>query len=183
MAAADIEISLDDFERPLCTVASVNVFKVPPLVQADGYRCTGWEGNQLWSGRIRVLLKGSQARIVLDDVSNGKVFAEAPLDHPNAVEAVVDSSRYFVLRVVQGQRHAFIGVGFVERNDAFDFKLQCTEAKRAAADFEAQKNEPQTAQPIASSGADYSLHGKITISVPGGAQTRKKRVTSGGFKL
>lgn len=183
MAAEDIEINLGDFERQLCMVPRVNVFRVPPLKQADGYRCTGWEGNQLWSGRIRVLVKGNVARVVLDDPSTGNVFAEAPLNHPNALEGCLDSSRYFVLRVVQGTRHAFIGVGFQERNDAFDFKFQCSEAIKAVDDYEKQKTQPQEAVPITSSGTDYSLHGKITINVPGGAQTRKKRTTTGAFKL
>ena len=181
--ADEIEINLADIERQLCMVPKVNVFKIPPLQQADGYRCTAWEGNQRWSGRCRVLLKGNQARVVLDDASTGNIFAEAPLDHPNALEPVVDSSRYFVLRIVQGARHAFIGIGFEDRNEAFDFKLQCKEARDAAADFDKHKDEPEAAPVITSSDRDYSLHGKITINVPGGAQTRKKRTAGGQFKL
>ncbi len=38
----ELEISLADVERVLCMVPKVNVFKIPPLGQADGYRCTGW---------------------------------------------------------------------------------------------------------------------------------------------
>ena len=38
------------------------------------------------------------------------------------MEKVLDSSRYFVLRIEDGSgRAAFIGMGFNERNDAFDF--------------------------------------------------------------
>jgi adaptin ear-binding coat-associated protein 1/2 len=50
------------------------------------------------------------------------VFAEAPYDHTGtSVEAVLDSSRYFVLRVEAEGKRAYIGVGFPERPEAFDF--------------------------------------------------------------
>ena len=185
---ADFEISLGDFERQLTCIPVVNVFKIPPLQQADGYRCTGWEGNQLWTGRLRVLAKGNFARVVLDDPNTGNVFAECPLNHPNAVERVLDSSRYFVLRVVSGTRHAFIGMGMQERNQAFDFNVALEEAKRIQTEYEAQKAMPKDAPPpeIKSSGTDYSLKEgqKITINIPTGGVARKKRtVGSGGLHL
>ena len=44
---------------------------------------------------------------------------------------MTDSGRYFVLKIVNEQgRHAFIGIAFNERNDAFDFNVALQEHKR-----------------------------------------------------
>uniref|UniRef100_A0A3Q4GEC4 NECAP endocytosis associated 2 n=1 Tax=Neolamprologus brichardi TaxID=32507 RepID=A0A3Q4GEC4_NEOBR len=56
----------------------------------------------------------------------GELFAQAPVEqYPGCVvEAVTDSSRYFVIRIEDGNgRHAFIGLGFADRGDSFDFNV------------------------------------------------------------
>jgi hypothetical protein len=87
-----------------------------------------------------------------------------------AVEKVLDSSRYFVLRIEHQGRHAFVGLGFNERSSAFDFNVAVTDHKRdLEREAEVSKlkqqamNEPQI---------DFSLKQgeKITINVkPQGA--------------
>ena len=102
----------------------------------------------------------------------------------STTQRVADSSRYFVIRVVKGTRHAFIGMGFKERNEAFDFNVAVEEARKAVKEFDQRQNQPQQTGPveIKSSGADYSFKSgqKITINIAGGAQTRKKRTVAGG---
>ena len=64
----------------------------------------------------------------LESSCSGELFAMCPVplgQREAAVEPASDSSRYFVLRLVDGQtkRHAFIGMGFADRSDAFDFNV------------------------------------------------------------
>uniref|UniRef100_K7G0V1 NECAP endocytosis associated 2 n=1 Tax=Pelodiscus sinensis TaxID=13735 RepID=K7G0V1_PELSI len=110
------------------------------------HRAAEWQLDQpAWSGRLRITSKGKIAFIKLEDKNSGELFAQAPVDQfPSiAVEGVTDSSRYFVIRIEdESGRRAFIGVGFVDRGDAFDFnvaiqdhfkwvKQQCELAKQA----------------------------------------------------
>ncbi|PNW80450.1 hypothetical protein CHLRE_07g318000v5 [Chlamydomonas reinhardtii] len=62
----------------------------------------------------------------MEDVNSGELFAVCPVPYGQrnlAVEPVTDSSRYYVLRVEDPttKRHAFLGMGFDNRSDAFDF--------------------------------------------------------------
>ncbi|NXD18326.1 NECP2 protein, partial [Nothocercus nigrocapillus] len=90
-------------------------------------RAAEWQLDQpAWSGRMRITAKGKVAFIKLEDKTSGELFAQAPVEQfPGiAVESVTDSSRYFVIRIEDGNgRRAFIGVGFVDRGDAFDFNV------------------------------------------------------------
>lgn len=179
----DFEISLNDIDRQLCCILNVNAFKIPPLNQSEGYKCATWEGHQIWNGRLRVLVKGKYARIVLENPSTNQIFAECPLNDQNAVESVIDSCRYFVIRVVNGKRHAFIGIGMKERNESFDFKLACEEAKKQIKEECNIKNENIQTQ---STEKDYSLPEgtKISIGFSNIPQARKKRIIEGSsFKL
>jgi hypothetical protein len=63
-------------------------------------------------------------QVRLQDPTGGGLFAMCPVTEPSskAVDPVVDSSRYFVLRIDDGKgRHAFIGMGFRDRDDAYNF--------------------------------------------------------------
>ena len=92
-----------------------------------------------------MISQGDYASVRLEDAKTGELFAIAPVrpSHPVPVEAVIDSSRFFVLRIEDSPpdaqphthtkagcspephphaRHAFIGLGFRERPLAFDFQ-------------------------------------------------------------
>uniref|UniRef100_A0A8C5RCF4 Adaptin ear-binding coat-associated protein 1 n=1 Tax=Laticauda laticaudata TaxID=8630 RepID=A0A8C5RCF4_LATLA len=124
MAAAEAE-----YESVLCVKPEVSVFRIPPRASNRGYRlalqASDWKLDQpIWTGRLRGHLKGKQ--LSPSRFLPGELFAQAPIDqYPGiAVETVNDSSRYFVIRIQDGNgRSAFIGIGFGDRGDAFDFNV------------------------------------------------------------
>jgi len=88
----------------------------------------------MWKGRLRVMERGSdvptKCLINLEDKDSGELFAQSPYQptktNPHGgCEAVLDSSRYFVLTVVDQQsgQKAYIGMGFPERTESFDFNV------------------------------------------------------------
>ncbi|XP_063173364.1 adaptin ear-binding coat-associated protein 2 [Candoia aspera] len=117
----------EDCESVLCIKPEVHVYRVPPRASNRGYRAAEWPLDQpAWTGRMRITARGSVAYIKLEDKNSGELFAQAVVDQfPSAaVEGVTDSSRYFVIRIEDGNgRRAFIGIGFVDRGDAFDFNV------------------------------------------------------------
>lgn len=65
-------------------------------------RAADWNlGEPTWTGRMRLVAKGIVCHLKLEDKTSGALFANCPIDtYPGvAIEAVSDSSRYFVIRV------------------------------------------------------------------------------------
>lgn len=125
----------ESFEHTLLVVREVFVYKIPPRPTSGGYKCGEWlQSDKIWSGRLRVVSCDTRCEIRLEDPNSGELFA-ACFVHPGqreaAVESVLDSSRYFVLRIEDGRgKHAFIGLGFNERNEAFDFNVALSDHEK-----------------------------------------------------
>ena len=105
----------------------VFVYKIPPRQSARGYRAADWNlSSPDWTGRLRIMENNRKVRLKLEDKNSGELFAACPVDsYPGtAVEAVTDSSRYFVIKIVDdGGRSAYIGMGFSDRADSFDMNV------------------------------------------------------------
>ncbi|XP_063236757.1 NECAP-like protein CG9132 [Bacillus rossius redtenbacheri] len=116
-----------EYESVLLVKSEVFVFKIPPRTTNRGYRAADWNlADPHWTGRMRLVAKGKDCVIKLEDKNSGELFAKCPIDtYPGvAVESVTDSSRYFVLRIQDDNgRSAFIGVGFSDRSDSFDLNV------------------------------------------------------------
>ncbi|EGF80004.1 hypothetical protein BATDEDRAFT_11848 [Batrachochytrium dendrobatidis JAM81] len=120
----------DAYESVLCVIKECLVYRIPPRATAKGYRASEWDTTQfLWSGRLRVIAVGDECALHLEDPVTGELFAKCPYDlEGTAVEPVIDSSRYFVIRVVDPTSgeflfHAFLGLGVAERSWAFDLNV------------------------------------------------------------
>ncbi|KAL7644982.1 UNVERIFIED_CONTAM: hypothetical protein RMT77_004799 [Armadillidium vulgare] len=118
---------MDDYESVLLVKPEVFVYRIPPRTTTRGYRAADWNlGSPDWTGRMRVVVKNKKCVLKLEDKMSGELFAQSPIDkYPGiAVEAVTDSSRYFVLRIEDdGGKAAFIGLGFGDRSDSFDLNV------------------------------------------------------------
>jgi hypothetical protein len=106
------------------------VFKIVGGPSSDGYKAEKWTSDpslHLWAGKCKVVAKGEECTVILEDTKTGKPFAVCAINTkpgaPKAVEKVIDSSRFFVLRIENQGKHAFIGIGFSERSEAFDFNV------------------------------------------------------------
>jgi adaptin ear-binding coat-associated protein 1/2 len=106
------------------------VYQIPSAT-TSGHRAELWRLDEwLAEVSVRVVRRGDdtgrdEAVIRLETTATGELFAEAPVKLPlrTSIEPVIDSSRYFVLRVVDANSgaHAFIGLGFRDREHASDF--------------------------------------------------------------
>jgi len=137
---------MDDIECEPCdqTVLQVYetfVYKVPPLRTASGHRAEDWDlAKPLLTGFLRVTQADTKLKVsifayrdptkLLASDENLAKFAECPIEvEPKGditpfVDAVIDSSRYYVLRIKDpaSLRSTLLGIGFREREVSFDFK-------------------------------------------------------------
>mmetsp|Transcript_76353 Transcript_76353/g.223906 ORF Transcript_76353/g.223906 Transcript_76353/m.223906 type:complete len:370 (-) Transcript_76353:442-1551(-) len=175
----------DELEYTLLNKRDVLVYQIPPASSSAGHKADDWK-KCIWRGRCRIAGKGHDLMIKMIDASSGQLFAQCTIpngQYENYVERAIDSSRYFVLKITNGQRHAFIGLGFEERNDAFDFNCTLSDFKSTWIDREKEVELPESQEPS----KDLSLKEgqKITISLKGmEGRTRRQQTTEaagGGF--
>ncbi|CAG2107616.1 unnamed protein product, partial [Medioppia subpectinata] len=107
---------MEDYERILLIKSDVFIFKIPPKTTNRAHRAADWKLDAPdWTGRLRLVAKGKECILKLEDKMTGQLFGKCPVDkYPGiALESVSDSSRYFVIRLQDDNgRNAFIGIGF-----------------------------------------------------------------------
>lgn len=114
------DLGSDVFESVLFVARECFVYRIPPRKSTAGYKAAEWGDMEafLWKGRLRIIERGEECSIRLEDKDSGDLFALCPYDvSGQSVEPVLDSSRYFVLRVENEspeggpKKKAFIGMG------------------------------------------------------------------------
>eukprot|EP00443_Scrippsiella_acuminata_P031356 CAMPEP_0115307958 /NCGR_PEP_ID=MMETSP0270-20121206/73426_1 /TAXON_ID=71861 /ORGANISM="Scrippsiella trochoidea, Strain CCMP3099" /LENGTH=189 /DNA_ID=CAMNT_0002726451 /DNA_START=9 /DNA_END=574 /DNA_ORIENTATION=+ len=162
-------------EITLLNKRDAKVYQVPPAASASGHKAADWK-EAIWRGSVRIVAKGKDLTIKLINNGTGDLFAQCHIpngDHEKFCERVVDSSRYWVLKVVNGSRHAFIGFGFSDRNDAFDFNVCLQDFKNTFVD-----RDKEVAAQITAPMKDLSLKEgeKISVNIPGVTGSRRRRL-------
>ena len=142
----------------------------------DGHRASDWPKEHTWAGKLKISAKGRIAVITLLDSTTNQVFASCTVTDDSCVERTLDSGRYFVLKIQNAQgRHAFIGIAFNERNDAFDFNVALQEHKA-----ECGREDKAAAEPAVSNipMRDLSIKSgeKITVKIAGAGTVSISRI-------
>ena len=149
MSSASDDDLPTEYEQVLLNINECFVYKVPPLRTASGHRAEDWGlATPLFTGFLRVTQTDVRLKVavfaykdsstLLTSEDNLVRFGECPIevapqsDITTFVDAVIDSSRYYVLRIrdPQSTRTTLLGIGFRDREVSFDFKTVLNEYVR-----------------------------------------------------
>jgi hypothetical protein len=123
------------FEQCLITIRVCYLYALPNGFSTNGYYARQWNlPNPIFTGNVQVFansLDELQLRIssregelfVVSGVIHLKEIANGEKSLEYYIEAVKDSSRYYVIRVEDSSsgKKAYLGLGFHDRADSFNF--------------------------------------------------------------
>lgn len=138
-------------EQRLLTCSEVFVYRIPPMMTSGGHRAEDWNLAKPLETCSLVVMRRDDAcllRLLSEKpkkdgppgATEPHLFCECRIRLDDAtkkmehwVEAVVDSSRYSVIRISDERtgREAHIGMGFRERSDAVNFRMSLQEYENA----------------------------------------------------
>jgi len=175
---------MDELERCLLVKQEAFVYKIPPRQSARGYRAADWNlSTPDWTGRMRVMEKNKKVRLKLEDRGSNELFAACPIDqYPGpAIEAVTDSSRYFVIKIVdEGGRSAFIGIGFSDRSDSFDLNVALQDHFKQVTKEDEISKEDLSHKPDLDLAFKAGQTIKVNINIPKSDKPKNKTKSGGG---
>ena len=184
--ATQTPLPADAIQRILhITNSSVHIYQIPPMRSTKGHMAADWTADpksHIFTGRVRIIETSIPPQtpetmqekdtvkvdIVLEDPATGDLIAAAPYQTQAVVEATIDSSRFFALRVQDPSsgKKAMLGIGFEERSEAFDFGVALQEAQKSLGLIEGVAPLiKSTKKQEAEEKKDYSLKEGETITV------------------
>jgi hypothetical protein len=182
--------SSEAIQRVLFISSNVHIYQIPPLTSTKGYLAANWTGpnagaRQIFTARLRIIetaipqeneSESLSTDILFEDPSNGELFAKAPYGDAKAVEPVLDSSRFFAVRIEgpTGER-VVLGMGFEERGEAIDFAGALQEARKVLG----LEPQPKGKAAVKLDKKDYGLKQGETIKVDLGNMKRVRRKVEG----
>lgn len=114
--------------QKLMSADEVYVYKIPALKSAGGHRAEDWNLSTPLKTCTLVVERRADV-LVMEFSSEGSLFCTAQIDCTAGqkteqwLEQVVDSSRYFVVKIQGGGgREALVGFGFRDRDQAIDMR-------------------------------------------------------------
>ncbi|ELP85816.1 hypothetical protein EIN_281870 [Entamoeba invadens IP1] len=166
---------MSEVEQILLVINQCMMYRIKPMTSPTmKYKAAEWTPEDfLWQGKCVVVGRGEQCIVKFVDPNTDATFAQCPVG-PGAVEPVIDSSRYFVVRIVdeaQG-RKAFLGMGFAERGEAFDFSVALQDFERRLT--ESKKRAETKDEPVDTSAFELKPGQTITLNIKSTAPTGKK---------
>lgn len=180
----------DAIQRVLFIASTAHIYNIPPLTSNKGYTASAWTADnnkrRIFTARLRIIEtavplpkdagESLSTEILLEDPSTGELFAKAPYTDAGAVEAVLDSSRFFAIRVVgDGGMKATLGIGFEERGEAIDFGICLQECRKVlGVETASEKKSAAKTKAEAEVKKDYGLKEGQTIMVDIGRKGRRK---------
>eukprot|EP01092_Planopodium_desertum_P003768 TRINITY_DN1721_c0_g1_i5.p1 TRINITY_DN1721_c0_g1~~TRINITY_DN1721_c0_g1_i5.p1 ORF type:complete len:358 (-),score=8.95 TRINITY_DN1721_c0_g1_i5:864-1937(-) len=178
----------DEHITQLALLEDARVFKVPARTSAAGYKAEEWDlANPIWTGRVRV--SGQGVKIIVELINlDGKIFATCSYDATgtSAVERVIDSSRYYVLRIEHSGRYAFIGLGWDERPAAFDFSVALQDQTKYVLNQKKMDEDAKNPTPLPDlnlkfrEGEEIKLNIKTKTGAAGATSGRRSKGTATG---
>ncbi|KAL7274114.1 hypothetical protein RUND412_003001 [Rhizina undulata] len=186
-----------EIPRILYICPKVHIYAVPPLTSNTGYKAAEWqvdsEKARIFTARVKIVETSTQGfdengelvdekvrtDVRLEDPATGELFANCPYEGSHCVEQVVDSSRFFAIRVVDGARKAILGIGFEERSEAFDFGVALQEVRRYLG-LEVSSGKKDSAKKPKEEKAkmDYRLKEGEMINITIGSKGRRRAPSS-----
>lgn len=171
----------EEIVQKVVSFPEVFTYRVPPLTSgAAGYRAEQWNLEQPFStGPMAVFSKGEVILIKLSSPEKGliaQITINLDLDQTSPaskldywIEQTKDSSRYFVLRMVdqKTKKKALLGVGFRDRAPAFEFQEALihhfNRVKRWRGIKEKEEDEEEEiAAPESADAVDHDEHSRST---------------------